>query len=230
MSLVASTGPFVQPTRLSDWLKHEYSVEQCREDVALAAGVGTDRVVVSGHVLGLIATGAQTVTVAAKAGNTAGIGVIATATADAKVPAGRWEILIIEPEANAGRFQVRNPKGKLDGAGAVGTAYNGGINFTWADGATDVAAGDAFFVDVDYAAGEAYVELSPTAADGSEVAAGIAINGATAPVGEAARLVVLNGGPARVDAVRLTWPDGITAAQKPNAIRELRGLGIRTTP
>jgi|GEM_PF-1040787 len=229
MSLVASTGPFVQPKRLSSWLKHEYALDLCREDAELAAGAGSDRKVVSGQVLGAVATGAQTVTVTAKAGNT-GNGAIASATADPKVPEGRWEVLIIEAAANAGKFEVRNPRGKLDGSGNVGAAYNGGINFTWADGATDMAAGDAYFIDLTYAPGEAYVGLDLTATDGSQVAAAIAINDATAPDGVAARVLILNGGPSGVDPINLTWPDGITASRKAKALRELRAIGIRATP
>lgn len=229
MSLVASTGPFVQPRRLSSWLKHEYALDLCREDAELLAGSGAVRSVVSGQVLAAVVTGAQTVTVTAKAGNT-GNGAIASATADAKVPEGRWEVLIIDAAANAGKFEVRNPKGKLDGSGTVGAPYNGGINFTWADGATDMAAGDAYFIDVVYAPGEAYVALDLAATDGAQTAAAIAVYDATAPDGAAARVVVLNAGPASVDPNGLTWPDGITATQKAKALRELRGLGIRATP
>jgi len=230
MSLIATSGPFVQPAKLTDWLKHEYSIDYCREDAVLMAGAGAERVVVSGQVLGAVVTGAQSVTVTAKAGNTGAIGVVATATGDPKVPKGRWEVLIIEPGANAGKFEVRNPRGKLDGSGDVGTAYNGGINFTWADGATDVVPGDAFFVDVDYAAGEAYVALNLAGNDGSQIAAAIAVNTATAPNGVDDRVLVINAGPVLVDFDRLTYPAGITAAQKLSVIAQLRLAGIRPVP
>lgn len=229
MSLIATSGPFVQPARLTAWLKHEYSIDYCREDATLLAGSGAVRSVVSGQVLAAVKTGAQTVIVTAKAGNT-GNGAIASATADAKEPEGRWEVLILEPAANAGKFEVRNPKGKLDGSGDVGTAYNGGINFTWADGATDVTAGDAYFIDVAYAAGEAYVALNPTARDGSQTASAIAINDATAPDGVDARVLVLNGGPSTVEVDGLVWPAGITASQKLVAIADLRRIGIKRAP
>lgn len=229
MSLVASTGPFVQPLRLSTWLKHEYALDLCREDAELLAGSGGVRSVVSGQVLGVVPTGAQTVTVTAKAGNV-GNGAIASATADAKVPDGRWEVLIIEVGANAGKFEVRNPKGKLDGSGTVGTAYIGGINFTWADDATDMGAGDAYFIDLAYAPGEAYLALDLTATDGSQYAAAIAIHDASAADGVAGRVLILNGGPSAVDPVGLTWPADITASQKAKALRELRDVGIRATP
>ncbi len=230
MSLIATSGPYVQPSRTSDWLKHEYGLDYCRQDAVLAAGSGGVRSVESGEVVAKVATGAQTVTVTAKAGNTASIGVIASATADAKVPEGRWEVLIIEPGANAGKFEVRNPKAKLDGSGDVGAAYNGGINFTWADGATDVVAGDAFFIDVAYAAGEAFVELNLSGTDGSQIAAGIAVKAATAPDGVDGRVLVLDSGPAIVEVDELVWPAGITAAQKLKAVAELRALGIRRAP
>ena len=230
MSLIASTGPFVQPGRLSDWLKHEYSVDYCRQDATLLAGSGGARSVVSGQLLGKVATGTQSVTVTAKAGNTASIGVIASATADAKMPQGRYEVLIIEPGTDAGKFEVRKPNGKLDGSGTVGVAYNGSVNFTWADGATDVVPGDAFFIDVDYAAGEAFVGLDLTGVDGSQVVAAIAVNDATTPENVAGRVLILDSGPALVELDNLTWPAGITAAQKLDAVDQLRLLGIRPTP
>lgn len=229
MSLIASTGPFHQPARLTKWLKHEYSIDFCREDAVLLAGDGDPRAVVSGEVLGLIPTGAQTVEVSAKAGNT-GNGAIASATADEGAAKGRWTVTIIEAAENAGTFEVKNPKGKQDGTGNVGVAYDGGVNFTWADGAVDMAAGDVYYIDVSYAAGEAYVALDPAAKDGSQRAAAIAVNDATAPDGVDARVLVINGGPVMVDLNELTWPDGITAAQKVAAVAELRRLGIRQVP
>lgn len=229
MSLVASTGPFHQPARLTKWLKHEYSVDFCREDATLLAGDGEARTVESGQVLAIVPTGEQTVTPSAKAGNT-GNGAIAAATADAGALKGRWIVTIIEGAADAGAFVVKNPKGKQDGTGNVGAAYDGGVNFTWADGATDMVAGDVYYIDVAYAAGEAYVALDPAGADGSEKAAAIAVNAASAPDGEDARVLVINAGPTMVDLNELVWPDGITAAQKAVAVAELRKLGIRQVP
>lgn len=228
--LIASTGPFTQPKRLSDWLKHEYSVDYCRSSRTLLAGSGSARTVVSGQVLGAIQAGAATVTVSAKADNTAGIGVIASATADAKAMRGQWQVVILEPAADAGRFEVRNPKNKTVGAGDVGTAFNGDVNFTWADGATDVKPGDVFYIEVDYAAAETFVGLDLAGTDGSQNAAAIAIADAEAPDGQDGNVLVLDGGPAIVEAINLVWPDGITAAQKKKALDQLRALGIRQAP
>ena len=230
MPLIATSGPFNQPGRLTDWLKHEYGLDYCRQDATLLAGSGAARSVVSGQVMAKVVTGTQSVAVVAKAGNTASIGVIASATADAKTPKGRYEVLIIEPGTDAGKFEVRKPNGKLDGSGTVGVAYNGGVNFTWADGATDAVPGDAFFIDVDYAAGEAFVALDLAGTDGSQDVAGIAVNDATTPDAVDGRVLVLDSGPAQVEVDKLTWPAGITAAQKLAAIAQLRGLGIRQAP
>lgn len=230
MPLIASTGPFTQPLRLSDWLKHEYSIDYCRRSGVLLAGDGAVRSVVSGEVLGEVPTGSATVTITAKADNTAGIGVIAAATADAKAMRGQWQIVILEPAADAGRFEVRNPKNKVVGAGDVGTAFDGGINFTWADGATDVKPGDAFYIEVDYAAATAFVALDLAGTDGSQNAVAIAIHAAEAPDGADGSILVLDGGPSIVEVANLTWPDGITAAQKQKALDQLRLLGIRAAP
>lgn len=61
---------------------------------------------------------------------------------------GAWKVVCAEPATNSGTFQVFAPDGTLDGVAVVGTAYDGGIKFTIADGATDFAAGAYFTVTV----------------------------------------------------------------------------------
>jgi hypothetical protein len=47
-----------------------------------------------------------------------------------------------------GHLEVIKPDGSLDGTGVIAVAYNGSINFTLADGATDFVAGDYITVPV----------------------------------------------------------------------------------
>lgn len=126
----------------------------------------------AGAVLGAIALGAVTVTPGAAvsaSGGTPGNGSIGTITADSGAQEGTYQVVIIEPGTNVGTFEVIRPDGTLDGTGTVAVAYNGSINFTLADGATDFVAGDRIPVVVDYAAGSGKYKLSLAAAvDGSE--------------------------------------------------------------
>jgi hypothetical protein len=76
---------------------------------------------------------------------------VASATALALTPAGRYTAVCIEPGANVGTFAVFDPKGKLDGrvtvaAGAI--TLPSGLVVTIADGAADFISGDGFFFDV----------------------------------------------------------------------------------
>ncbi|UZW55549.1 head decoration protein [Sphingobium sp. JS3065] len=128
---------------------------------------------VAGAVIGAILLGSVTVTpgaaVSATPAGTPGNGSIGTVTSDAGAPEGTYLLVIIEPAANGGTFEVIKPDGSLDGTGVVGQAYNGSINFTLADGGTDFVAGDRIPIVVDYAAGSGKYKLSLAAAvDGSE--------------------------------------------------------------
>jgi len=66
-----------------------------------------------------------------------GNGAIGVVTADTGAAAGQYEVVIVSPAADGGAFQVIRPDGSLDGAGNVGSPYNGAINFTLSDGSAD---------------------------------------------------------------------------------------------
>jgi len=86
---------------------------------------------------------------AAFAGNT-GDGAMGEVTVGANAKAGAYKLVIIEPAANAGKFQVEDPDGIIIGTGTVGVEYSIGthITFTLADGSTDFVAGDGFTITV----------------------------------------------------------------------------------
>lgn len=107
----------------------------------------------------------------AGAGNT-GDGTIGTVSADDGAKRGVWRLTCIEPAANAGKFQVDDPDGIAVGVATVAVAFNGAINFTIADGATDFIAGDTFTITV--TEGTEKFKLSAIAAtDASQVARAI---------------------------------------------------------
>lgn len=218
------------PDGLSDLLHSEYDSTYTSNKRVLKGGSGVARVVAQFQLVATVNRGATTVTPAAAvsaSGGTPGNGAIGTVTADAGVPSGEWNIVIIEPAANGGVFEVSRPGGEVDGVGVVGTAYNGGINFTLADGSTDFAAGDRIKVTVGYAADGETVAWDPTATDGSQYVTGIACYAAEAAVGVDDEIITLERGPAIVRRERIVYPAGATTDQKATAIVQLEALGIQ---
>jgi hypothetical protein len=136
--------------------------------------IGLSQTLKAGAVLGAVLLGALSAAAAvAQAGNT-GNGVFGAATVDAGAQTGDYKIVFIEPNTNLGNFQVVRPDGTVDGTGKVGTAYDGMINFTIADGATDFASGDLFTVTVSAAAAtKVYKAINLAAVDGTQTVAGI---------------------------------------------------------
>ncbi len=138
-----------------------------------------------------------------------------------KAKDGVYKAVCIEPATDAGKFEVSDPNGKVIGVATVGVAFNKEIKFTIADGATDFVAGDTF--DITVAANSddfQWVAFDPDGTDGSEIPAAMSIYAITTGSGETvkgsvmARMCVLNGN-------CVSWPDGITTAQKADAIQAL---------
>lgn len=188
-----------------------------REQITLLSGEN----VVAGEVLGKVALGAGSS--AAYAGNT-GDGAMGAITVGAGAKPGVYKLSVIEPAANAGKFQVEDPDGIVIGTGTVAVAFSaGGIGFTLADGATDFIAGDGFDITVAAGSGK-YKALDLSGDVGEAVAAGIAFDAIDASSADA-----LGAGMVRSCEVRgsdLTWPDGISAPDKAAAIVQLNALGI----
>lgn len=174
----------------------------------------------AGTVLGAVAGGSATETHAGNTGN----GVMGTITVGDGAQEGVYTLTITAAATNAGSFQLVDPKGDVVGNGTVGTAFaGGGLSFTLADGATDFVVGDKFLITVDLAALK-YVQLAPSATDGSEKAAAILwdytdASAADTPAAAVTRYAEVTGG-------ELTWPGGITTAQKNAAIALLAKQGI----
>ncbi|ATQ67829.1 MULTISPECIES: hypothetical protein [Methylosinus] len=91
--------------------------------------------------------GARSATSAAKLGN-AGNGAVGSLSADATARTGTWHITCKKAAANGGQFNVVDPTGVNVGTAFVGTPFNGAIDFTISDGATDFIIGDEFTVTV----------------------------------------------------------------------------------
>lgn len=198
---------------------------------AITLNAGQNRV--AGAVLAALEMGTPTATAGVAvsgSGGTVGNGAVGAWTADAGAMPGTWRLVITNPAANAGFYEVRRPDGTIDGIGTVAVAYNGGINGTLADGANDWIEDDYVPVVVAYA-GDAvdkeFTEWNPTGTDGSQFVAGILMKNTNATATDTATTALVRG-PATVNVNDLTWKSGATAAQILAGRAALLALGIKT--
>lgn len=155
-----------------------------------------------------------------------GILTFASPAYNSRVKDGDYKVVCIDPATNGGTFEVIDPAGNTIGTAVVGNAFNKEVKFTIADGATDFVAGDTFTLTaaMDDSSLE-FVNFDPTATDGSEVPAGyspypvVTDASATKKAAILSRLCELNGN-------CIAWPDGITDAQKTDAIQALAAKNI----
>lgn len=212
---------------LSDLLHSEYDPTYTTDKRVLLAGSGGNpRVIGAFAVMAEVYSGAPTVTAGAVVGT--GNGSIGSPTGDVGAMAGLWQLVIIEPATNGGAFEVIRPDGTVDGTGTIGTPYNGGVNFTLADGATDFVAGDRIPLTVDYAATAAkVVQWDPSGTNGSQTPIGLLCFDARAENGVDGEAVVLARGPCVIRREAINWHAGATDAQKRTAYAALEARGIR---
>ena len=166
-----------------------------------------------------LATAAAEATAAA--GN-AGNGAMGAITVDADAKLGTYVLTVIEPASNGGSFSLEGPDGVELPTGKIGVAYNGPINFTLADGATDFAAGDSFEIVVTADDDQQHV----VAWEVGMTAAGIIVEEVTTGVGETAPSVIIDGD-AEVNGNLLAYPEGSTLADKVEARSQLRRLASK---
>jgi hypothetical protein len=207
---------------LGDWLKFEADNHFSRDIVTVLAGSGAVRELLTGMVLGRVTKGAATS--AAVAGNTGNGTITANPTVGQAAKPGVYQLVCIEPAANAGKFTVEDPDGILLGIATVGVAFTTHLTFTIADGSTDFASGDAFTITV--AAGSGKVkQIDFAATDGGDIASCILLLDTTAPDGtdRSGVAIVRN---AIVSDNGITWPAGATENQKNAAIAQLKSAGI----
>lgn len=201
----------------------EFLISECdeayysRDAVTLASGNN----LAAGTVLGRIVTAGSAT---AQAGTNTGNGAMGTITVGAGAQPGIYTLKVTKATTNAGDFEVYDPQGDICGVGTVGAAFSGGgLSFTLADGATDFVVGDAFTLTVSSLT-EKWTILAPAATTGAQVAAGILYAAVDASGGDKAAVVIARAAQARLS--RLTWPGGITTAQKNTAIAQLKAAGI----
>jgi hypothetical protein len=160
-----------------------------------------------------------------------GTGTMSAITLGPDAQNGDYRVVLEAVVANGGDFDVIAPDGKSigrfvmgTGSGAAATFNSSHVNFTLTD-ATDFIVGNYFnlLVAIPTVAAK-YVQLAPTAADGSEVAAGILWDYTDASAADAPATAITR--MAEVKAASLTWPAGITVEQKEAATAQFAALGI----
>lgn len=206
-------------------------------ETAMSLGYHVDAItldtgdLVAGAVLGKIETGTPTATAGTPVsgvGGTVGNGTVSAVTADAGAMAGTY-LLVCTATGATGKFRVMKPDGTLDGILTIGTAYNGSINLTVADGANDWLIDDIIPVVVAYSGTETapkYVEHDPAATDGSQNVAGILMKATDASSADVTTTAFVRG-PAVINKNDITWKTGATAAQIAKGIAQLQALGIK---
>lgn len=215
-----------EAARAASFILSEASGSRSRGNGVIAASM----TILAGMVLGKVGVneGAISVAEATFAGTGNGTLTLGSPAYNAGVQEGSYKVTLVEVTTDGGKFIVRRPDGTVDGQAIVGTAYNGQIKFTIADGSTDFSGLAEFTVAVTIAAAAdegRFKALDLAATDGAEAAAAIAIYAVTTGVGETEKtaLIVRD---AEVNGHQLAWPDGITTDQKNAAIAQLAALGI----
>lgn len=206
----------VEKAKPGEFIISEATRTRSRDNVVY----GASQTILIGALVAATLVGA-TAEATAASGNT-GNGVFGAITVDADAKPGRYVLTIIEPAANGGAFSLSDPDGEDCPTGKVAVAYNGPINFTLADGATDFAAGDAFEIEVSADPAESQA----VAWEVGLTAIGLAFDAVTTDVGETSPGVIISGD-AEVNGHLLAYPEGATLSDKVEARTQLRRLGIK---
>ncbi|MFG1246789.1 head decoration protein [Xanthobacter flavus] len=201
------------------YLVSEASGYRSREVGTIVSGAG---VLKPGTVLGKITDGGAVTVTKTDVGGGKGALTLADPAYGAGVKEGVYKVILIEPAANAGAFEVEDPDGIVIGTGTVGVAFTGVVKFTLADGGTDFAAGDIALVTVAIAdptnLGK-YAVHDPAAVNGAQVPAAILYQGCDATSADVKRTLTVRDTEVHADV--LTWKSGMTDDQKAAALAVL---------
>ena len=197
-----------------DIVLHELGMQASREQVVVLSGQN----LVAGTVVGKAIIGGVTETHAGNTGN----GVLtpdATTPALANCQTGVYTAKCTAAATNAGTFRVTDPKGNVLGDYTVATAaFANQIKFAIADGATDFIVGDTFLITVAVGTNKVKI-LTPAALDGTQTAFGVTFDDYDGTSADVPGVIVCREAVLKDD--NLTWPGGITQAQKDAAIAQL---------
>lgn len=207
-----------------EFILSESSGHRSRDAIVIASGEG---VLAAGTVLGQVANAADEVTVGTPTFAGTGNGTLTKATPafGPGVQAGNYKVTLVEVTSDGGKFLVRRPDGTIDGQAIVGSAYDGQVKFTIADGSTDFSGLAEFTIPVTIDAAGEYKAADPTATDGSQTAKAILIGGVDAT--SAAQKAAAITRSAEVNGNLLTYDAAVDDATKKAAkVAELKAVGI----
>lgn len=202
----------IETNHALEFLLSEAPGERSREAGVLNSGQSC----VAGEVLGRLLTGAG-----AKVSGT-GDGTVGAVTVGPDAQTGIYVLTGLTESGNAGTFSVRAPDGSYLPPLTVASAYvTSHISLTVADGTADWDIGDIIHVTV---TGGDYEALDVDATDGTQTAAAILARAIDATDADQDCALIVRD--AEVAADRLTWPAGITDAEKSIALARLAARGI----
>ena len=212
--------------RAGEFLVSEAPGARSRETIT----IGRSQTLVAGQVVALIPADTGAVTVGAPAFTGTGDGTCTRATPayGAGVQEGTYIVRLLEGVAQGGNFQVIRPDGTIDGIAVIGTAYEGQIQFTLADGSTDFSNAAQFTIAVAIANATnsgTYVAFNHDGTEGSQIPGGIlwdAVTTGASADGSAVAIVR----DAEVNGGDLVWPADIEAGEITTATTHLAALGI----
>lgn len=211
------------------YLGESASLNIVNEEIRVRSGSGK---LDAGTLLGKVldgTPGATPGTPYSTTGGTVGNGAVGAWTADAGVAEGTWKLDVTVTGAT-GKFQVLRPDGTIDGIGTIGTPYNGGINGTLADGASDWLVGDQVPIVVAYTTDAVeYVPHDPALTNGGQYAAAILFHPIDATSSDVKTVGTVRG-PVTINGNMLTFKSGISANDKAAAIQALRDKGLAVLP
>lgn len=209
---------FTEPNNLKDFLVWEEERGYSRNVATFLSGENISL----GEVVGKVALSCPA-SGTADAGNT-GDGACGSVTAGAKAKIGTYILTCIAEATNAGTFAVKDPDGYALADATVAVAYsNDHINFTISDGAEDFDIGDIFTIEITAGSGK-YVEVDASAVDGSQNAAGIAIDNYDASSADLDGVIISRD--AIIVTSNLVWPSDATEDQKTAWLADLAEAGI----
>lgn len=209
---------FTEPNNLKDFLVWEEERGYSRDEVTFLSGETISLAEVVGKVI------LSCPTTGTADGENTGDGTCGSVTAGAKAKIGTYTLTCIAEATNAGTFAVKDPDGYALADATVAVAYaNDHINFTLADGAEDFDIGDIFTIEITAGSGK-YVEVDASAVDGSQNAAGIAIDDYDASSADLAGVIIARD--AIIITSNLVWPSGATDDQKNAWLADLADAGI----
>lgn len=182
--------------------------------------VAASQTILAGSLLGRITMGAATASGITGTGN----GVISGVARTTRSKVGVYTIRCVFAITNGGRFEVIDPDGIALTQALVGTAYNGAIAFSVADGAADFVVGDSFTITVAAGSGQ-YALYNPAGTDGTQFFAGIAYDPVTTGVGVTAALAVIDSG---AEVLRTSLNFGsLDAGQQTTVIAQMLARSIK---